>query len=79
MKPATPYWPRAMLRGSAARYCELSVADFEREVNDGRLPMPFLLGRHEHWDRFKLDQALEAIAGGADNDWRRRCGLYDAA
>lgn len=67
-----------MLRGSAARYCELSVADFEREVSDGRLPVPFLLGKKEHWDRFKLDQALEAIAGGADNDWRRKLGLYAA-
>lgn len=68
-----------MRRPMAADYCQLSVPDFEREIVDGRLPGPVMLGKHEHWSKALLDTALAAIAGGADNDWRRKCGLYDAA
>lgn len=68
-----------MRRQTAARYCDLSVAEFEREIADGRLPMPVKLGNSEHWSKVRLDQALEKLTGGADNDWRRKVGLYDAA
>jgi predicted DNA-binding transcriptional regulator AlpA len=67
-----------MRRGLAASYCDLSVAEFEREIADGRLPMPVKLGNHEHWNKAQLDTALEKISGGADNDWRRKLGLYAA-
>lgn len=30
-----PYWPAMMLRKTAAAYCELSEAAFEREVASG--------------------------------------------
>jgi predicted DNA-binding transcriptional regulator AlpA len=68
-----------MRRSLAACYCDLSVAEFEREIADGRLPMPVKLGNSEHWSKGKLDRALEQLAGGADNDWRTKLGLYNAA
>lgn len=74
-----PHWPAAMRRSLAARYCDLSVAEFEREVNEGRLPLPVKLGNSEHWSRRKLDEALEALHSG-EVDWRSKLGTNrDAA
>lgn len=67
-----------MKRATAARYCDLSPAEFEREVNEGRLPLPIKLGNSEHWNRRKLDEALEALHGG-QGDWRSQLGLNNAA
>jgi hypothetical protein len=67
-----------MRRTMAARYVDLSPAEFEREVNEGRLPLPIMLGRSEHWSRRKLDDALEALHGGVE-DWRSKLGLNRAA
>lgn len=68
-----------MRRTMAADYCQLSVPDFEREITAGRLPMPVMLGKWEHWNKSQLDAALDAISGGYTNNWRRDLGLYDAA
>lgn len=57
------YPPAAMKRATAARYCELSEAEFEREVAAGRLPQPFKVGRNDHWSRAQLDKALLVLAG----------------
>lgn len=73
-----PYWPAMMKRSTAARYCELSVAEFEREVAEGVLPLPVRLGNNEHWSRSRLDLALERLHGGAD-DWRAKAGIHRAA
>lgn len=70
-----PGWPAMLLRRDAAAYCSLSIADFEREVNNGRLPTPVLLGKHEHWNKVQLDIALEAISGGQPEHWRDQLGL----
>jgi predicted DNA-binding transcriptional regulator AlpA len=68
-----------MKRRTAAAYCDLSPAEFEREVNEGRLPLPIKLGDSEHWSRRKLDEALDALHGEA-GDWRGKLGLKrDAA
>lgn len=75
---ALPHWPAMMRRGLAARYCDLSVAEFEREVNEGRLPLPIMLGNSEHWSRRKLDEALDALHGG-EGDWRSKVGLDRSA
>jgi predicted DNA-binding transcriptional regulator AlpA len=64
-----PGWPRMMKRATAARYCDLSSAEFEREVACGRLPMPVKLGNSEHWDRVAIDEDLNRIAGHI-KDWR---------
>lgn len=70
-----PGWPAMLRRDMAADYCSLSVADFEREVNNGRLPTPVILGKHEHWNKAQLDKALDAISGGVGQSWREKCGL----
>lgn len=70
-----PYPPRMMLRPRAAHYCGLTLADFEREIGAGRLPLPVLLAGKEHWDRATLDESLDRIAANA-NDFRAKSNLY---
>lgn len=65
--------PRMMKRTTAAAYCDLSVAAFEREVAAGTLPMPVMLGNREHWCKNALDRALDALTGAeAVPDYRRK-------
>ena len=66
-----PDWPRMMKRETAARYCDLSAVEFEREVAQGRLPMPIVLGNGQHWDRVVLDEHINHLSGRSD-DWRKR-------
>jgi hypothetical protein len=58
-----PHWPAAMKCATAARYCDLSEPEFEREVAAGRLPAPFVVGRRQHWSKAQLDKALLIMAG----------------
>lgn len=67
-----------MRRTMAARYCDLSVKDFEREVISGRLPLPIVLGDEERWPKARLDEALERLAG-KEADWRAGAGLPSKA
>lgn len=76
MAASLPYWPAMMRRATAAKYCELSPAEFEREISDGRLPMPVRLGNSEHWSRAQLDVALEILASGGQ-DWFSGSPLYE--
>lgn len=65
--------PRMMKRATAAAYCDLSVAAFEREVAAGTLPMPVMLGNREHWCKNALDRALDALTGAEPvPDYRRK-------
>lgn len=64
-----PGWPRMMKKATAARYCDLSTADFTREVAAGRLPLGIMLGNAEHWDRHQLDDELNRLTGQVQ-DWR---------
>ncbi len=58
-------WPRMLKQATAARYCDMSVAAFEREVNAGRFPMPIKLEGGERWCRIALDKALDQLTGNA--------------
>jgi hypothetical protein len=58
---SAPYWPAMMKRATAARYCELTVPEFEREVAAATLPLPVKLGNHDHWSRVGLDKALALV------------------
>lgn len=69
-------WPRMMRRATAAAYCDLTEAGFEREVAADRLPPPVLLDNKEHWSRVSLDERLAQIAGEAAGDWRKAQPLY---
>jgi hypothetical protein len=65
-------WPRMMKRRTAAEYCDLSEAAFEREVVAGRLPCAIMLGGRDHWDRQALDKALAILTGEADiPEWEK--------
>lgn len=74
-----PDWPRMMRRQTAALYCDLSIAEFEREVLNGRLPLPVKLGNSEHWSRIAIDETLGRLTGEAGHNWRAGSKLYDAA
>lgn len=73
-----PDWPRMMRRRTAALYCDMKVADFEREVLADRLPSPVLFGGEERWSRAHLDEALERLTGdGPRADWRAAQPLWE--
>jgi hypothetical protein len=81
MSSRYPHWPRMMRRTTAAAYCDLTSAGFEREVAGGRLPMPVRLADEDHWARDQLDAALDKLLGvSGAGDWRsRQPGLSNAA
>ena len=74
-RAALPNWPAAMRRETAASYCDMTPAAFEREVLAGTLPGPVMLGG-ERWHRAGLDAALERLAGGGASDWRLKAKLH---
>lgn len=76
---AIPDWPRMLRRATAAAYCDLTAAEFEREIADGRVPLPVIFGGSEHWSRVLLDEALERLTGEQVPDWRQRTKLYAKA
>lgn len=66
-------WPRLMKRKTAAEYCDLSEAAFEREVMRARFPSGITIGGRDHWDRNALDAAITRLSGGSDvPDYRRK-------
>lgn len=62
-RPALPHWPAAMKRTTAAAYCDLSEAAFERAVLTGQLPQPVNLAGREHWRKDAIDAALAHLSG----------------
>lgn len=56
-------WPEMMKRKTAAEYCDMSEAAFEREVLAGRLPMGITFGGREHWRKSALDRYLDHLTG----------------
>lgn len=71
-----PYPPRMMARQRAAHYCDLSEAEFEREVASGTLPSAIMLGKKPHWNRKDLDEYLDRLARSEGADWRAGSNLY---
>ena len=74
---AVNVWPAMMKRKTAAAYCDLSEAAFEKEVFAGRIHAPVILGGRSHWHRETLDADLKRIAG-VGGDWRTESNLYAA-
>jgi hypothetical protein len=63
-----------MRKATASAYCDLTSADFEREVAAGRLPLGIRLGKEEHWSRDQLDGSLDTMLGiGGARNWREEC------
>jgi predicted DNA-binding transcriptional regulator AlpA len=74
-----PDWPAAMKRATAAAYCDMSVASFNKEVAIGRLPSPILLGGLHHWTRTSIDQQINNLEKNLENgdlDWRSKVPMY---
>lgn len=74
-----PGWPRMMKQGTAALYCDLKVAEFEREVAAGRLPLPVIFGGSEHWCRAAIDEMLNRLTNDTTPNWRKKAPLYNEA
>jgi excisionase family DNA binding protein len=74
-RKSLPDWPGAMRLRLAAAYCDLSLAEFEREVAAGVLPAPIPLGRGKRWSRRALDSAVAALYG-EELHWRDGSPLY---
>jgi len=72
-------WPRAMKRATAAAYCDLSPAEFDKAVASGTLPLGFGLGRSLHWSQVELDEHLDRLTGDAIPHWRELSPLYNPA
>jgi hypothetical protein len=57
-----------MTRKTAAEYCDMSEAAFEREVFAGRLPTGVAFGGRPHWRKTMLDRALSILCGERSDD-----------
>ena len=73
-----PDWPRMMRRSTAALYCDMPVAEFERGVALGTLPPPVRVVDEDRWSRVQLDESLERLTGDAIPDFRKKSKLYAA-
>lgn len=62
-----------MKRQTAAEYCDMTVAAFEREIIAGRLPAGIIFGGREHWRKEALDAAFDRLSGNHEEvpDYRR--------
>ena len=70
-----PGWPRLLRATLAARYVDMTGAQFDKAVAAGELPDPLQTPAGERWDRGELDTAIDRMAGNAPaNDWRARVG-----
>ncbi|GFM29226.1 hypothetical protein [Novosphingobium sp. PY1] len=65
-------WPAMMKRKTAAEYCDMTEAAFEREIIAGRLPAGIMFGGREHWRKSALDAAFERLTGDVMPEYRRR-------
>lgn len=76
---AQAIWPGMMRRKTAAAYCDMSEAAFEREIVAGRLPAGIMFGGREHWRKDAIDAAFDRLAGATDEpgylkEWREKYG-----
>jgi predicted DNA-binding transcriptional regulator AlpA len=60
-RPKREAWPRGLRRPDAASYLGISPSQFDKWVVVGTVPSPKKIGGVVLWDRFALDDAMEAI------------------
>jgi predicted DNA-binding transcriptional regulator AlpA len=64
------YPPRGMSREEAARWVGVSPSLFDEMVKDSRMPRPKTINSRVLWDRYRLDQAFDALPDRqAANPW----------
>jgi hypothetical protein len=64
--------PRGLRREAAASYIGVSPSKFDELVSGGLMPKPKRINRRTIWDRFRLDEAFEALPSDetdANNPW----------
>jgi len=72
--------PRGLSRVQAARYVGVSPSLFDAMVKDGRMPNPKRINSRTVWDRFRLDEAFEALPdGGGGNPWDEAAACHPAS
>jgi hypothetical protein len=59
LPPSIP--PRGLSRLQAAEYIGVGATNFDRMVEDGRMPKPKRVDSRVLWDRVLLDEAFEAL------------------
>jgi hypothetical protein len=69
-------WPGLLKRESAAKYCDMKPAEFDKAVASGDLPSPIMVNGKHLWRRADID-ALEP--GNPLYGWRDRSALYAKA
>jgi predicted DNA-binding transcriptional regulator AlpA len=57
--------PRGLSRVQAAEYIGVGTTKFDEMVGDGRMPKPKRIDGRIVWDRFKLDEAFDALDDAA--------------
>jgi predicted DNA-binding transcriptional regulator AlpA len=57
--------PRGLNRDAAAQYIGIGVGMFDQMVKSGRMPQPIRIGGRKVWDRYAIDDAFDALSGGA--------------
>jgi predicted DNA-binding transcriptional regulator AlpA len=70
LPPSLP--PRGLRREAAASYIGVSPSKFDELVTDGLMPKPKRINRRTIWDRFRLDEAFEALPSDktdGNNPW----------
>jgi hypothetical protein len=65
------YAPRGMRRDTAAWYVGLGATKFDELVADGRMPAGTLIDGCRVWDRYRLDDAFDALSSTAASGWDR--------
>ncbi len=62
--------PRGLSRVQSAGYVGVSATKFDEMVEDGRMPKPIRIDARVLWDRYRLDEAFEALPHeGEINEW----------
>jgi hypothetical protein len=62
--------PRCLNRARAAWYVGVGVTLFDEMIRDGRMPKPFKVNTRTLWDRYRLDDAIEALSDqDASDPW----------
>lgn len=59
--PKHEAWPRWLRRQGAAEYLGISMSLLDQWVEQGTIPKPSKIGGVVLWDRFALDEAMEAL------------------
>ena len=54
--------PRGLRRAEAAAYIGVSASLLDEMVRDGRMPKPKRINSRTVWDRYRLDEAFDALS-----------------